>query len=118
MSTYLIDVRTLDLRHCDEVVCQKQPIVLPNAAHFRQALVTVEEKLLAHILQLLRLLSQHEAERLLLVQEQLLFSADQIVLVSFEAPARDVLRLEQLFLSLYQMPLLLDKVLLDLLSQC
>ena len=42
----LVDVGALNLRHRDEVVCQELAVVLADAAHFRQALVAVEEKLL------------------------------------------------------------------------
>ena len=113
----LVDVGALDLRHCDEVIRQKQAVILADSAHLRKALIAVKEELLAVVLQLLRLFRQHEAEGLLLVNEELFFAPNEVVLGALKAPPRDVLRLEQLLLAFEQVALLLDEVLFDLLSQ-
>ena len=72
----LIDIGALDLRHCNEVIGEEKPVVLADPSNFGQALIAVEEELFSEVLQLLRLLRQHEAEGFLLVEEKLLFTPD------------------------------------------
>ena len=67
LSTYLINVSALYLRHRDEVICKQMSIVLTDATHFGQALVTVKEEFFAQVLQLLRFFCQHVPESLLLI---------------------------------------------------
>ena len=35
----LVYVRTLDLAHCDEVICQEQTIVIAYTSYFTEALI-------------------------------------------------------------------------------
>ena len=116
-STYLVDVGALNLRHRDEMVRQQEPVVLADAAHLGQTLVTVEEELFTEMLQLLRLLGQHVPKRFLFVAQKFVLPSDQVVLGTLEAPAGDVLRTEQLLLALDYVALFLDKVLLDLFAE-
>ena len=90
---------------------------MPDAAHLGQALVAVEEQLFAEVLQLLRLLCEHVPKGFLLVVQKLIFSSDQVVLGTFEAPPGDVLRAIKLFFPFDYVSLFLDKVLLDLFAQ-
>jgi hypothetical protein len=53
--TYLINVRTLDLRLSDKMVSQEVSVVPSSALNLVQTLVGVEAKLLALLIQLLRL---------------------------------------------------------------
>ena len=82
----MVYVGALDLRHRNEVVRQQVSVVTADTSHLRQALIAVEEEFFAEVLQLLRILRQHEAERLLFVLEELLLAADKIVLRTLEAP--------------------------------
>ena len=69
------------------------------------------------MLQLLRLLRQHEPKSFLFVFKQFIFTSDQVILRALEAPPWYILWLIKLFLSLNQVSLFFDKVLFDLLSQ-
>ena len=90
---------------------------MADSAYFRQALVAIEEKFLSEVLQLLRLLRQHEPKGFLFVEEKFLFTSDEIVLRPLKPPPRYVLRLKQLIFPFNQVPLLLDEVLFDCLAQ-
>ncbi len=69
------------------------------------------------MLQLLRLLRQHEPKSFLFILEQFIFTSDEIILRTLEAPPWYILWLKKFFLPLNQVSLFFDKVLFNLLSQ-
>ena len=63
----LVYVRTLDLAHCDEVICQEQTIVIAYTSYFTEALIWVVEQFFTKELQILRLFCQHVLKSFLLI---------------------------------------------------
>lgn len=93
--SYLVDVGALHLSHLNVVFTQKTAVVSARSADFIQTLVGVEGELFPLVLQLLRVFTQHEPERLLFVTEHFSLSAHQLVHgPSGELPLGGVLVLE------------------------
>lgn len=91
----LVDVGALHLSHLNVVFTQKTAVVSARSADFIQTLVGVEGELFPLVLQLLRVFTQHEPERLLFVTEHFSLSAHQLVHgPSGELPLGGVLVLE------------------------
>ena len=74
ISTYLVDICTLDLTHRDEMVCEQVTIVISNSTNFCQTLVGVKVKLFPQILQILRVFTQHKPESFVLISQYFLLS--------------------------------------------